>query len=86
MGIKKNPLCKYVCIPARVDSHHKAEQSGENGCHGPCWVPGVWVKVADGQAQPCVGLEATVGRDHHDAGRLEGVVPGEYQLAMVIST
>jgi len=44
------------------------------------------VEVTDGQTEARVGLEPAVGRDHDDAGRSEGEIPGENQFAMVITT
>lgn len=32
--------------------HHEAEQTCEDGGHGPGGVPCVWMEVCDGQTQP----------------------------------
>ena len=37
------------------------------------------------QAQPRVGFESTVGREHHDGGRLHGVLRREPELAVIDS-
>ena len=42
------------------------------------------MEVADGEAEPRVGLEPATGGDHDDPGRLERVVPGEHQLPMIV--
>ena len=44
------------------------------------------MKVADGQAQPCVGLEAATWSQHNDTGRLKRVVLWKDELAVVEAT
>jgi len=60
---------------------HEREQPREDGGDGPGGIPRARVEVAHGQAQPRVGLEPPVGRDHVDAWRLERVLGRELELA-----
>ncbi len=67
-------------------THHKTEQSCEDGCYRPGWIPSVRVEITDGEAEPCVDLETAVRCDHEDPRRLEGVVLREQQLPVIIPT
>lgn len=64
---------------------HKGQQPREYGADGPHGVPGLGVEVAHAEAQARVGGEAAVGRDHANGWRLEGVLLGEDNLAVVVA-
>mmetsp|Transcript_27324 Transcript_27324/g.52013 ORF Transcript_27324/g.52013 Transcript_27324/m.52013 type:complete len:204 (+) Transcript_27324:622-1233(+) len=64
---------------------HKGQQPREYGADGPHGVPGLGVEIAHAEAQARVGGEAAVGRDHANGWRLEGVLLGEHNLAVVVA-
>ena len=61
-----------ICLARRQDC-----------AHAPRWLPRLWVVCGDGEADLAAGLEAAVGREHIDGGRLERVVVREHNLAVV---
>ncbi len=71
----------WDCVTQHDPTHHEAEQTSEDSSHRPGWVPGVRMEVTNGETEPCVGLEAAIGSDHHDPRWLEWVILGEHQLA-----
>ena len=44
------------------------------------------MEVTDGETETSVDLKAAVGSEHYDTRWLEGVVPGEDQLAVVVAS
>ena len=44
------------------------------------------MEVTDGEAEPCVCLKSSVGGDHDDARRFEGILFRKDQLPMVVAT
>eukprot|EP00965_Chrysotila_dentata_P191951 6174869-Pleurochrysis_carterae.AAC.3 len=87
-------VCMHMCMQVCGRRHsasacsgrrleHEREHAVQNRADGPRWNPRLRVEVRHREAEPLVRLEAAVGRDHVDGGRLEREVVGETNLAVV---
>lgn len=64
----------------------EGDEGGQCCADAPGGLPVLGVVRGDGQADLGVGLKAAVGREHQEAGRLEGVLWREQDAPMVDAT
>ena len=64
----------------------EGDEGGQRCADAPGGLPVLGVVRGDGQADLGVGLEAAIGREHQEAGRLEGVLWREQDAPMVDAT
>eukprot|EP00976_Prorocentrum_cordatum_P073368 1181063-Prorocentrum_minimum.AAC.1 len=63
---------------------HERHETRQDGRDGPHRVPGLRVKVTHAEAQAHVRIEPARGGDHHNSGRLEGILLRKHDLSMVV--
>ena len=62
---------------------HEGHEAHQDGLDAPTGVPTLGVEVRHAETEPLVHLKPATGRDHHDRRRLQGILLGEHQLALV---
>lgn len=73
-------------MSVNVSTYHETKQSSQNSRYTPCWIPRVWMKIRNGQAQSCINFKSAVRCSHINARRLKRKLPWEYKFSMVKAT
>lgn len=82
--MQRGSVCLPACLPTnKTDHYHKAQKSVQDSRHTPAWVPGSRMEIRHAQAESSVDLETSVGCNHPDRWRFEGIIRWEDKFSYI---